>query len=204
MPDGLQAGAHRPEGRNPRPPDRARQTALASCRSRNAMESSSAMSDLWVIPAVIAVDRRQSPTALAVARGTQRLLRALGLSCVSEMPLMSGRRADLIALGGDGEIWIVEIKSSVEDFRADQKWIDYRMHCDRLFFATAATVPLNIFPEDAGLILADAYGAELVREAPEHRLHAATRKSVTLAFARAASVRLQALHDPQGPYDREY
>jgi hypothetical protein len=146
------------------------------------------------------VDRRQSATALIIARGTQRLLLALGLSCIAELPLLSGRRADLVALGGDGEIWIVEIKSSVEDFRADQKWADYRMHCDRLFFATADHVPLDIFPADAGLILADGYGAELVREAPEHRLHAATRKSVTLAFARAAALRLQGLADPQGPY----
>ena len=148
-------------------------------------------------------DRRQSRTALAVARGTQRLLLALGLSCVAELPLLSGRRADIVALGGDGEIWIVEIKSSVEDFRTDRKWPDYRMHCDRLFFATTADVPLDIFPSDAGLILADGYGAELVREAPEHRLHAATRKSVMLAFARAAAVRLQALSDPQGPYEME-
>jgi hypothetical protein len=151
-------------------------------------------------PSATPLDRRQSATALTIARGTQRLLVALGLSCVAELPLLSGRRADLVALGGDGEIWIVEIKSSVDDFRADQKWVDYRMHCDRLFFATAGHVPLEIFPADAGLILADGYGAELVREAPEHRLHAATRKSVTLAFARAAAGRLQALSDPQGPY----
>ena len=72
-----------------------------------------------------------------------------------------------MALGGDGEIWIVEIKSSVEDFRSDRKWPDYRMHCDRLFFATCADVPLDIFPLDAGLILADGFGAELVREAPD-------------------------------------
>ena len=153
-----------------------------------------------IAPSATPLDRRQSATALTIARGTQRLLLALGLSCVAELPLLSGRRADLVALGGDGEIWIVEIKSSVEDFRADQKWGDYRMHCDRLFFATADHVPLDIFPADTGLILADGYGAELVREAPEHRLHAATRKSVTLAFARAAAVRLQALADPQGPY----
>ena len=153
-----------------------------------------------VAPAAFPLDRRQSATALTIARGTQRLLLALGLSCVAELPLLSGRRADLVALGGDGEIWIVEIKSSIEDFRADQKWGDYRLHCDRLFFATADHVPLDIFPADTGLILADGYGAELVREAPEHRLHAATRKSVTLAFARAAAVRLQALADPQGPY----
>ncbi len=155
-------------------------------------------------PPTVPLDRRQSATALTIARGTQRLLLALGLSCVAEMPLMSGRRADLVALGGDGEIWIVEIKSSVEDFRTDRKWSDYRLHCDRMFFATAAHVPLDIFPEDAGLILADGYGAELVREAPQHRLHAATRKSVTLAFARAASLRLQAACDPQGPYAIEF
>jgi hypothetical protein len=146
------------------------------------------------------VDGRQSPTALAVARGTQRLLVAHGLTCIGELPLASGRRADLVALRHDGEIWIVEIKSSIEDFRVDQKWPDYRLHCDRLFFATAAHVPTEIFPEDAGLIVADAYGAELLREAPEHRLHAATRRSMMLAFAHAAARRLQALSDPTGPY----
>jgi hypothetical protein len=152
---------------------------------------------------LVPLDRRQSQTALAVSRGTQRLLYTLGLSCVSEMALASGRRADLVALGGDGEIWIVEIKSSVEDFRVDRKWPDYRLHCDRLFFATAEHVPLDIFPEDAGLILADGYGAALIREAPEHRLHTSTRKSMTLAFARAAALRLQSLVDPQGRYDGE-
>src|SRR5208282_2994811 len=72
-------------------------------------------------------DGRQSPTALLVARGTQRLLLSLGLSCIAELGLASGRRADLVALGDGGEIWIVEIKSSVEDFRVDQKWPDYRL-----------------------------------------------------------------------------
>jgi len=148
----------------------------------------------------IPIDGRQSPTALAVARGTQRLLVAHGLTCIGELPLASGRRADLVALRHDGEIWIVEIKSSVEDFRVDQKWPEYRAHCDRLFFATAAHVPAEIFHEDAGLIVADAYGAELLREAPEHRLHAATRRSMMLAFAHAAARRLQALSDPTGPY----
>ena len=79
-----------------------------------------------------------------VARGTARLLISLGFCCVSELSLASGRRADLVALGRDGEIWIVEIKSSVADFRADQKWMDYRMHCDRLFFAIPETVDPGI------------------------------------------------------------
>ena len=150
------------------------------------------------------VDGRQSQTALKVARGTARLLHALGYCVVSELPLASGRRADLVALGSDGAIWIVEIKSSVADFRADQKWMDYRAHCDRLFFATTLEVPCEIFPKDTGLIVADAFGARIVCEAPEHRLHAATRKSMMLTFARCAALRLQALADPQGPFAAEF
>ena len=150
------------------------------------------------LAAVLPIDRRQSPTALAVARGTTRLLHSLGFAVVSELPLASGRRA-----GSDGELWIVEIKSSIADFRADQKWIDYRLQCDRLFFATTLDVPCEIFPLDAGLIVADAFGASLKCEAPEHRLHAATRKSMMLAFARAAALRLAALADPEGPCGSE-
>jgi hypothetical protein len=150
------------------------------------------------------VDGRQSPTALKVARGTTRLLHSLGFSVVSELPLASGRRADLVALGAGGDIWIVEIKSSIADLRADHKWLDYRLHCDRLFFATTLEVPCEIFPPDAGLIVADAFGAAIMCEAPEHRLHAATRRSMLLAFARAAAQRLAALADPEGPYGAEF
>jgi hypothetical protein len=152
---------------------------------------------------VLPPDGRQSATALAVARGTTRLLHSFGLSVVSELPLASGRRADLVALGAAGDIWIVEIISSIADFRADRKWMDYRLHCDRLFFATTTEVPCDIFPPDTGLIVADAFGAELVCEAPEHRLHPSTRKSMMLAFARAAALRLSALADPEGPYGNE-
>lgn len=153
--------------------------------------------------AVLPVDGRQSPTALAVARGTTRLLHSLGFSVISELPLASSRRADLVALGTDGEVWIVEIKSSIADLRADQKWIEYRLHCDRLFFATTLDVPCEIFPPDAGLIVADAFGASIMLEAPEHRLHAATRKRMMLSFARAAALRLAALADPEGPFGLE-
>jgi hypothetical protein len=156
------------------------------------------------LAASLPVDGRQSETALKVARGTARLLHSLGLSVISELPLASGRRADLVALGTSGEIWIVEIKSSVADFRADQKWIDYRLHCDRLFFATTLEVPCDIFPKGTGLIVADAFGAEIVCEAPEHRLPASVRRNVTLAFARAAALRLAALVDPKGPDDNEF
>ena len=143
-------------------------------------------------------DRRQSETALAVARGTARLLRALGFACISELSLPSGRRADLVALNERSEIWIVEIKSSLEDLRADQKWQDYRAHCDRLFFAFTQDLPCEVFPKDTGLIVADAYGAHLVCEAPEHRLPAPTRKLMTARFAMSAAQRINRLIDPQG------
>ena len=142
------------------------------------------------------VDGRQSPHALAVQRGVGRLLRARAFAVISELPLATGRRADVVGLGPGGDIWIVEIKSSVEDFRADHKWEDYRLSCDRLFFATHAGVPAEIFPEDAGFILADQFGAEMVREAPEHRLAGATRKAMLVRFAQAAALRLHGLIDP--------
>jgi hypothetical protein len=161
------------------------------------------MSSLVVKISQVPVDGRQSETALIVARGTMRLLLSHGFTCVSELPLPSGRRADLVAVGRSGEIWIVEIKSSIADFRADQKWMDYRMHCDRLFFATTVEVPCEIFPKDTGLIVADGFGGEIVCEAPEHRLPAPTRKAMTLRIAQCAALRLQSLIDPAGPYSNE-
>jgi hypothetical protein len=165
------------------------------CDGSNEVGMSKGAASASVIPPL---DRRQSETALAVARGTSRLLRTLGFACIGELPLPSGRRADLVALNERGEIWIIEIKSSLEDLRADQKWEDYRLHCDRLFFAFTQDLPCDIFPEQTGLIVADAYGAHLHCEAPEHRLNAATRKAMLLRFAQAAALRLNRLHDPQG------
>lgn len=136
------------------------------------------------------IDGRQSEKALLVRRGMQRLLHQMRLAVLPELALSSGRRADLVALSEKGELWIIEIKSSIEDFKVDKKWPDYRLHCDRLFFATHKDVPQDIFPEECGLFLSDGYGAHMIREAPEHRLPPATRKSVTLDFSRAAAQRL--------------
>ena len=145
---------------------------------------------------LLPADGRQSPAAVRIARGVRRHLFALGFSSVSELPLRSGRRADLVAVNARSEIWIVEIKSSIDDLRADAKWPDYRLHCDRLFFATAPEVPDHIFPPDAGLLIADGYGASLLREAPHHPLPGATRKEVVARFARHAADRLHLLFDP--------
>ena len=146
-------------------------------------------------------DGRQSPAAFDICRGVARLLKAHGLAAVSEVTLANGRRADVAGLADSGEIWIVEIKSSLEDFRADQKWPEYREFCDRLFFAVAPDFPREVLPEAAGLIIADRYGGELVRAAPEHKLAGARRKAMTLRLARLAASRLQGVIDPEGGYE---
>ena len=147
-------------------------------------------------------DGRQSARAMQIRRGMQRQLIEMRHVTLPELALRSGRRADLVTLSVKGEIWIIEIKSSIEDFRVDRKWPDYRAYCDRLFFATHPEVPLDIFPDDCGLLLSDGYGAHLLREAPEHKLPPATRKAVTLDFSRSAAQRLMmaewAAHAPRG------
>ena len=143
------------------------------------------------------IDGRQSETALAIARGARRLLRALGYSTLTELPLGDGRRADIVAVGADGAILIVEIKSSIADFRADRKWRDYAAHCDRLYFAISDDTPVDIMPEEAGLILADRFGAAILREPEPRVLAPATRRAVLLRFACAAADRLHRLVDPE-------
>ena len=141
-------------------------------------------------------DGRQSETAREVVRGTRRLLRARNIATVTELVLADGRRADIVGLGPDGSVTIVEVKSSIADFRADRKWSFYRAFCDRLFFAIPVTVPAFIMPDETGLIVADGYGADVVREALEQKLAGATRRAMMIRFAQAAADRLHALGDP--------
>ena len=149
--------------------------------------------------AVISIrpDGRQSETAAALQKGVCRRFRAQGFATLCEFTLASGRRADVIALGPKGDVWIVEIKSSPEDFRADRKWPDYRDFCDRLYFAVTSRMDQALLPVDAGLIIADAFGAEILRDPVETPLNAARRKAMTINFARAAAMRLHGLYDPE-------
>lgn len=94
-------------------------------------------------------------------------------------------------------MWIIEVKSCLEDFRTDTKWAEYREFCDRLYFAVLPTFPHEILPADTGLIVADRYGGEMVRQAPEHRLPAVRRKTMILRFARLAAIRLHGVADPE-------
>ena len=146
-------------------------------------------------------DRRQSPVAAGIQRGVRRLFAQLGQVTLPEFTLANGRRADLIALAPDGGLTIVEIKSSVADFRADQKWPDYEGFCDRFYFAVPETLPFELLPADRGLILADSFGAAILREAQHYALAGARRKAVMLRFARVAAAALHALADPDGVAD---
>jgi hypothetical protein len=137
-------------------------------------------------------DSRLPPSrAGEIARGTLRLLAGLGYYGVTEMTLANNRRADIAAVGSGGEITMVEIKSSIADFRSDSKWPEYMPFCDRFYFAVMADFPQELIPETAGLIVADAFGGAVIREAVEAKLGGARRKAMTLRLARLAACRLQ-------------
>jgi len=135
-------------------------------------------------------------TAALISRGLRRFLAEAGWASLSEVRLPNNRRADVMALDRSGNFSIIEIKSSLADFRADNKWPEYREHCDRLYFAVMDNFPDEVLPEDCGLIRADGYSAVILREAPEHKLVAARRKALTLRFARLAASRLHLVEDP--------
>ena len=139
-------------------------------------------------------------TAVLLARSTCRALDQLGYASLLEFPLANGRRADILALGKSGDLLIVEIKSSVADFRADRKWAAYREFADRLYFAVPNAFPAILIPEECGLIVADGFGAAVLRHGVETPLAAARRKAVTLRFALAAAGRLRRQLDPQASF----
>ena len=145
------------------------------------------------------VDLRQSATALRVQRGVMRLLReSFDMACFAEVTLKSGRRADVLGVGPRGEIWIVEIKSSLIDFQVDRKWPEYRDFSDKFFFAKPPELDAAIFPDSEGLIVADGHEGAILRDSPNTPLAPARRKALMLKLARLGADRIHALMDP-GP-----
>ena len=145
------------------------------------------------------VDLRQSATALRVQRGAMRMLRERhDMACYAEVSLANGRRADILAVGPKGEIWIVEIKSSLIDFQVDRKWPEYRDFSDRFFFAKPPELDAAIFPETEGLIVADGHDGAILRDSPDTPLAPARRKALMLKLARLGADRIHLLMDP-GP-----
>ncbi|WP_116598725.1 MmcB family DNA repair protein [Primorskyibacter marinus] len=131
-----------------------------------------------------------------LARGVARHLFALGFVSVEEFVPDRGLRVDVAALGPKGEIWVIECKSSRADFMCDAKWQGYLPWCDRFFWAVDQDFPTDLLPEETGLIIADAYDAEILRMAPEDRLAGARRTVLTRKIAQHAARRLQGLRDP--------
>jgi len=136
--------------------------------------------------------------AEGLARGVCRLLDAIGACPLVEVPLGTGRRADVLAQDGKGRFTIVEIKSGLADFRADTKWEDYRDHCDRLYFAVGNEFPLDALPANVGVIVADRFGAEIRREAPLEPMATGLRRRQAIRFGRIAANRLRFFHEEPG------
>tara|TARA_R110000850_G_scaffold5857_19_gene23477 strand:- start:1383 stop:1823 length:441 start_codon:yes stop_codon:yes gene_type:complete len=133
-----------------------------------------------------------------LARGVCRHLRDLDFTCLEEFSPERGKRLDVMALGPKGEFWIVECKSSRADFTADAKWSGYLEWSDRYFWAVDPQFPVDLLPQDTGLIIADSFGAEVVRMPDATPLASARRRALTFRFARCAALRMQALRDPMG------
>ncbi|SCA55817.1 conserved hypothetical protein [Candidatus Terasakiella magnetica] len=125
-----------------------------------------------------------------ITKGAEILLTDMGYACLTEMKLPNERRVDVIGLNKKGQIFIVEVKSGLEDFRTDQKWQDYLGYCDFFAFAVDETFPKDILPPEHGLIIADQFEGFQQRQSPENKLNGARRKSLTLKFARTAAKRL--------------
>jgi hypothetical protein len=136
-------------------------------------------------------------TAALLARGVCRALDQLGYASLLEFPLANGRRADILCLGKAGDFVIVEIKNSITDFRADRKWATYRDFADRLYFAVPNRFPQLLIPEECGLMVADAFGAALLRDGRTVPLNPGRRRALTLRFARLAVARLRRHLDPE-------
>ncbi|MEO3415274.1 MmcB family DNA repair protein [Roseovarius sp. CAU 1744] len=131
-----------------------------------------------------------------LARGVCRHLLEYDFVSIEEFTPERGKRVDIMALGPKGEIWVIECKSSRADYVSDGKWQGYLDWCDRYFWAVDEDFPTDLLPEGTGLIIADAYNAEILRIGPETKLAAARRAALTRRFARHAAVRLQGLRDP--------
>jgi len=132
-----------------------------------------------------------------LARGITRMFEDMGCAAIAEFSLTNGRRVDVIALDGQGGTTIVEIKSSVQDFRSDGKWQEYLDFCDRFYFAVAAEFPREILPQEVGLIIADDWQGTILRESPLFAMNGSRRRAQTLRIALTAAQRLRRFTDPR-------
>lgn len=141
--------------------------------------------------AALSALRLRPEVTAAVTLGAARLLRNEGCAVLGEFKLANGRRADLVGLDAKGRFSLIEVKSCLADFEVDSKWHEYLDYSDAFYFAVAEDFPVQILPQEEGLIIADRFGGAIVRPAIARPLNAARRRAVTLRYARqAASGRL--------------
>jgi hypothetical protein len=141
------------------------------------------------------LDAPQQPGQV-LARGVCRALREHDFMCLEEFVPERGKRLDVMALGPRSEFWVVECKSSRADFTSDLKWPGYLDFADRYFWGVDADFPAEILPPETGLILADAFGGEIVRMPDPTPIAPARRRKLLHKFARNAAQRLQWSRDP--------
>ena len=132
-----------------------------------------------------------------LARGVMRAFGDMGHACIAELPLGNGRRVDVMALDRGGLLTVVEVKSSLADYRSDGKWREYLPYCDAFYFAVAEDFDRSVLPDGVGIMVADRYDAAIIMPSPEFKLAAARRKALTLRFARAAARRLMQADGPE-------
>lgn len=137
-----------------------------------------------------------SPIALDIRRGTIRSLTRAGYACLIEVPLPNHRRADIFAIEKDGRCCIIEVKSGLPDFKSDQKWQNYLEFCDEFYFAVAPDFPVEEIPSETGLIIADAYRAEIMRPSPISSMAPQRRQALLRKIARLGALRLTEINDP--------
>tara|TARA_R110002072_G_scaffold10523_25_gene48942 strand:- start:2834 stop:3331 length:498 start_codon:yes stop_codon:yes gene_type:complete len=129
-------------------------------------------------------------TTRLLTRGVCKLFQDLGFGTLTEFKLANGRRVDVMAIDRNGEFVIVEVKSTVADFRGDRKWHEYLAFCERFYFAVPAGFPMDMMPDDCGLIVADPYTAAVRRESLTRKLNTNRKRRQLIRFALAASNRL--------------
>lgn len=131
-----------------------------------------------------------------ITRGVIRLMGDMGYAPLTEFKLTNKRRVDVAALDREGQFVVIEVKSSVADFKSDNKWHEYLDFCDYFYFAVDADFPRDLIPDECGLIIADNHEAAIIRPAEQSPMNGNRRRTQTLRFARTGAQRLSGRGNP--------
>ena len=129
---------------------------------------------------------------------TQRITDAIARSyyeqgdgVLREFKLRVKRRVDLVTLNDEGLITIIEIKSSVSDFRSDKKWNEYIEWADQFYFGVGHNFPIEILPKEHGIITTDGFDTYKVQPSPVQKLNGARRNTLVRRLAKASMRRIE-------------